>query len=84
MARRSERSRAARGEGYCRKLPVASVSVTLPVLIILHPFLRFSFEVMLRTVILLMKLLFIVSFGLGGPKGGALSTLIKMMTITMI
>lgn len=65
-------------------LPITSMSIVLPVLIVCRPFLGKEFMIALHAVVLIVGLLFITNFKLRKPNNMALSILVGIVAVAVL
>ena len=65
-------------------LPITSMSIVLPILVVCRPFLGKEFMIALHAVVLIVGLLFITNFKLRKPNNMALSILVGIVTVAVL
>ena len=73
-----------RTEKCYQGLPITSMSIALPILVVLRPFLHYDFRIVLHAMVLLVGLLFITDFKLKKPGNKTLSALVGVVAVAVV
>ena len=65
-------------------LPITSMSIALPILVVLRPFLHCDFRIALHAMVLLVGLLFVTDFRLKKPGNKTLSALVGVVAVAVV
>ena len=65
-------------------LPITSMSIALPILVVLRPFLHCDFRIALHAMVLLVGLLFVMDFKLKKPGNKTLSALVGVVAVAVV
>lgn len=65
-------------------LPITSMSIALPILVVLRPFLHCDFRIVLHAMVLLVGLLFVMDFKLKKPGNKTLSALVGVVAVAVV
>lgn len=65
-------------------LPITSMSIALPILVVLRPFLHCDFRIALHAMVLLVGLLFVTDFRLKKPGNKTLSVLVGVVAVAVV
>lgn len=65
-------------------LPITSMSIALPILVVLRPFLHCDFKIALHAMVLLVGLLFVMDFKLKKPGNKTLSALVGVVAVAVV
>ena len=65
-------------------LPITSMAIALPIVVVFRPFLKCDFRIALHAVVLLIGLLFITNFKLRKPKNSTLAVLVGIVSAAVL
>ena len=69
---------------YYQGLPITSMAIALPILVVLRPFLHCDFRIALHAMVLLVGLLFVMDFKLKKPGNKTLSALVGVVAVAVV
>ena len=65
-------------------LPITSMAIALPIVVVFRPFLKCDFRIALHAVVLLIGILFITNFKLRKPKNSTLAVLVGIVSAAVL
>lgn len=65
-------------------LPITSMAIVLPIIVVFRPFLKCDFRIALHAVVLLIGILFITNFKLRKPKNSTLAVLVGIVSAAVL
>ena len=65
-------------------LPITSMAIALPIVVVFRPFFKCDFRIALHAVVLLIGILFITNFKLRKPKNSTLAVLVGIVSAAVL